>query len=215
MYKGTISGTGVKETRENEITADNVATERYFESSHEHGVLAGEHKFDVTVTATNRVRIDTGIVYAYGYLGELTEPVDLTFQLPSMAQYWIIYGELDKSVVPNTFMIKRKNNQSNPRIGQYTLRQDVLSEIKTGIFQEPLHILRVTANGIEVVDTELASEWRLQTIDKIKRVVYSDTTQRVTDTIVNGAIVTGAIQEGNHPATTAYVTEQIRKEINK
>lgn len=220
-YKGTVSGTGVIGTRENEITADNVGMFRnWIVGNDRYGVGNGvlhNCRFNAEILSTTEIRIGKGICLAYGYLGFLPKLVTFTFQLPSVEQYWIVYGELDKSVVPNTFTVKVKNNQGYADIGEYTMRQDQLSTIKTGVYQEPLYLLRVSfADGVEIVKPTNTMRWKgMRILEKINFVQYAQTTKRIINEIKDGSTIVGLIMDGDHPVSTAYVQAQIQTEINR
>lgn len=229
-YKGSVSGTGVSDTRQNEITADNVGLFRNWVVGNDsygigNGVLSNCH-FEAEILTANEIRIGKGICLAYGYMGYNDRDITFTFQLPSVTQYWIVYGEIAKSVVPNTFIVKVKNNQGYADIGEYTMRQDQLSTIKTGIYQEPLYLLRVSAdNGVEIIDPAdyLDMRWRgMQILQKINNVHYSLNTSAIVTTnkdvkinIEDGVTIVGSVMIGDYPASTAYVDEQVQIEINK
>ena len=154
-YYGKISGIGNPTERINEITADDLATLRYFQIGWDYGVVDRQgYNFLVDTEkhkGTSSIEVGKGIMFAYGYLGYVDKCV-LEFIRPAISQYHIIYVELDRSKIPNTCILKVKNNQSSTSI-ERTFRQDYLDKIRTGIFQLPLWRVKVGSNGIqEVVD---------------------------------------------------------------
>lgn len=166
-YYGKISGIGNPTERINEITADDLATLRYFQIGRDYGVIDREgYNFSIKYEInTSSVEVGKGIMFAYGYLGYVDKCV-LEFIRPAISQYHIIYVELDRSKIPNTCILKVKNNQSSTSI-ERTFRQDYLDKVRTGIFQLPLWRVKVGSNGIEeVVDLR-------QLENKIKQVEYA------------------------------------------
>lgn len=235
-HVGNISGNGDEKTRQNEITPDNVAAFRHFCVGHNSGVVYDVgHDFYATVdgfvnveddgkTETGRysttVHVADGMMFAYGYFGS-APAADFTFLPPAVEQWHIIYVELDKSVIPNTCIIKTKNNQGSGRVLPNTFRQDELSLVKTGVFQLPLWAIRITNKGIEVEDLRTneytnpqGRRYDLRTpVYYIKNVVNSDDTKRVTQTIANN--VTCAIKpkgtNDNTVANRAFVYQEIEE----
>lgn len=152
-YKGKVGGTGDKKTRENEITSDDIAVLRNYIYGWNYGVV-NEKNWIFNIEEQNdnvTVTINKGIMFAYGYFGVLSQPTSLTFIKTSVTQYRFIYAEIDKSVVPNTFSIKIKNNQGSNKINPNTFRQDYLSAVKTGVFQLPLWQITLGEMGIEEI----------------------------------------------------------------
>lgn len=208
-YAGKISGMN------NEITADDLATLRNFIIGWEHGVLnidgcnfKAEKKDSTTVT------IQKGIMFAYGYFGYLPESITIPFIKPAATQYRFIYGELDRSVTPNTFKIKVKNNQSSKKILETTFRQDYLSAIKTGIFQLPLWRIELNSNGIADIDGIYDVR---ELVDYIKQSHKSSSTHIVTGTIDSTVIVNkyyASVGEcSNHIANCQFVHKVIEAYI--
>lgn len=70
VYNGTISGTGESRTRENEITADDIATFRARIFGFDYGVIDIYNPFFAEVNG-NEVKIGKGMMFAYGYIGYL------------------------------------------------------------------------------------------------------------------------------------------------
>lgn len=189
VYKGEISGIGNSETRNNEITADDVATLRDYIINWESGVIENGFAENHDITS---VTIDFGVMFAYGYLGCLPKPVTFYFHKVALTQYQFIYAELDKSVIPNTFKVKTKNNQSGFSIKPTTFRQDELSTVKTGVYQLPLYRVTLTENGITQVDD-------LRDIKQgVKFVKYSNETKK----IKNGGEIEQGVQTDFTPAVT-------------
>lgn len=167
---GVISGYG------NEIDKDNVALMRDFILGYDYGIFVkNKQDFDARIIlgtqGENAIEISTGQLYAYGYVGRLPEPVVFDLLLPATEQYWFIYGEIDLSRVPNTFTIKAKNNGRSPNT---TWRQDVLSAVKTGIFQMPLWRFRITSNGIDA-----SSRTSLRALENETRKITADDEHKI------------------------------------
>lgn len=182
--KGKISGIGEKATRSNEITADDLAILRNYCFGKDYGIIDKENYNFVILNQTNTgIQLSKGVMYAYGYVGYI-EGTNFEFIRPSIAQYHIIYGELNKSVIPNEATLKIKNNQSKKDITLNTFRQDYLSLIKTGIFQMPLYIVKLNYDGIEeVTDIRRLSKC-------IGRSEYSPKTSHIINSLDENVILT-------------------------
>lgn len=152
VYKGKISGIGNSTTRNNEITADDLAVLKNYIYNWEYGVLNIQGwNFNAYKSGENVV-VEKGIMFAYGYFGIFPETYTIPFIKTSATQYRIIYAEIDKSVIPNTCTIKVKNNQGSDKIKPTTFRQDYLTAIRTGVFQLPLWRVKLNSEGIEDID---------------------------------------------------------------
>ena len=154
------------------------------------------------------ISVGKGIMFAYGYVGFVDE-CKLEFIRPAISQYHIIYVELDRSKIPNTCILKVKNNQSSTSI-ERTFRQDYLDKVRTGIFQLPLWRVKVGSNGIEeVVDLR-------KLYDKPKQVQYSINTKRVVGKIDSGvtAVTQPNNDNSNKIATTMFVHNATRDYID-
>lgn len=209
-YYGKISGIGNPTERINEITADDLATLRYFQIGLDYGVLNREgYNFSIKYEInTSSVEVGKGIMFAYGYLGYIDKCV-LEFIRPAISQYHIIYVELDRSKIPNICTLKVKNNQSSTSI-ERTFRQDYLDKVRTGVFQLPLWRVKVGSNGIEeVVDLR-------KLYDKPKQVQYSINTKRVVGKIDSGvtAVTQPNNDNSNKIATTMFVHNATRDYID-
>ena len=172
-YYGKISGIGNPTERINEITADDLATLRYFQIGWDYGVIDREgYNFSIKYEInTSSVEVGKGIMFAYGYLGYVDKCV-LEFIRPAIPQYHIIYVELDKSKIPNTCTLKVKNNQSSTSI-ERTFRQDYLDKVRTGIFQLPIWRIKVGSNGIEkVFDLRVDLDLLKRSIKKVEYAPY-------------------------------------------
>ena len=208
-----ISGIGNSQTRKNEITADDIATLRRYTFGWDYGVInrSGWNFNATTNYDTDMITVDKGIMFAYGYFGILTESITIPFIKPSATQYRIIYGEIDRSVVPNTFKIKVKNNQGSNKIKPTTFRQDYLTAIKTGVFQLPLWQVELNNQGIvKVVDVR-------ELKDYIKKAHHTNyTTVKVTKSISENAIATTQLitDRSKKLATTEFVHLATRKYID-
>lgn len=180
-----ISGIGNSLTRQNEITADDLAILRNYIFNWEYGVLnRSGWNFNAHIDGNNVV-VEKGIMFAYGYFGIFPETYTIPFIKPSSTQYRFIYAEIDRSVVPNTCMLKVKNNQGSDKIKPTTFRQDYLTAIRTGVFQLPLW--RVELNNEGIVKIVSVRDLR----NAIGKVKHSDnTTTRVTKEISPNAIAT-------------------------
>lgn len=128
----------------------------------------------------NRLEISEGYAFAYGYVA-YAPSTTLYFNRTSATQYHIVYLEIDKSVIPNLCAIKVKNNQASNIIKPSTLRQDILSIVKTGVFQLPLFIVELNSKGIvSVQDKRLKTKY-------IKQVNLCEETGRITEQLLAGA----------------------------
>lgn len=166
------------------------------------------------------IHLTDGMAFAYGYFGYCAA-MDIDILPPAVEQYHIIYLELNKSVIPNTCEVKVRNNQSSPRILNNAFRQDQLSTIKTGVFQMPLWIIKITNKGIVYAKD-------LRNIKKgIENVVDTVNSSNVVDGGVLGLLYSagllGNVRAETQPqgtrnktvATTAFVQNAIQTEINK
>lgn len=215
VFQGKISGYGNAATRTNEITADDVAVLRNYiigwdsMKIHISGDVYYNFLYDYTDTSFSLSR---GIVQAYGYMGILDKPLTFVFNKTAATQYHFIYAEIDKSVVPNVFSIKIKNNQASSIIKDTTFRQDVLSLVKTGVYQLPLYRITINENGINEIED-------IVTTAPIKRVKHTNVTQSVTKQIASEATAVTqsdtltAINE-KRIATLQYVHNVVRNYID-
>lgn len=202
-----ISGTGNSATRENEITADDLATIRKYIIGWDSGVING---FEVKNSTDISITLSEGLMFAYGYLG-YEKQKSFYFNKTAATQYHFIYGEIDKSVVPNTFELKVKNNQGGSQIKPTTFRQDILSMVKTGVFQLPLFKITLGSNGIE--DIESIRDIK----NAIKRVEHADITTRkvVREISPTATASTQSITDNSEKiATTMFVHNAIRNYID-
>lgn len=209
-YYGKISGIGNPTERINEITADDLATLRYFQIGLDYGVINREgYNFSIKYEInTSSVEVGKGIMFAYGYLGYIDKCV-LEFIRPAISQYHIIYVELDRSKIPNTCILKVKNNQSSTSI-ERTFRQDYLDKVRTGVFQLPLWRVKVGSNGVEeVVDLRILR-------DKPKQVEYAPNCKSVfVDIYPSVTAVTQPTSDSSEKiATTLFVHKAVRKAID-
>lgn len=200
-YQGKISGVGNKDTRYNEITADDLATLRYFQIGWDYGVIDRQgYKFDISYQlGTSSVEVSKGIMFAYGYVGYV-DSCKLEFIRPAIPQYHIIYVELDRSKIPNTCTLKVKNNQSSTSI-ERTFRQDYLDKVRTGVFQLPIWAIKFGSNGIESVEDLRPLQ------DKSKQVYYTPNCKSVFGSVSSTATATTqpVTDNSNHIATTEFV----------
>lgn len=214
VYEGKISGIGNATTRYNEITADDLAVLRHFQIGWNYGVIDREgYNFPIEYALKeSSVKIGKGIMFAYGYLGYV-DKCTVEFIRPAIPQYHIIYVELDRSKIPNTCILKVKNNQSSKSI-ERTFRQDYLDKVRTGVFQLPLWRIKVGSNGIEEVfdlrvDLDLLKP-------SIKQVEYAPYCKRVFGSINPEATATTQPITDNSEkiATTDFVYLTTRGYIN-
>ena len=225
-YKGVISGYGNAEKRENEISSDSVASLRRFIIGKDYGVLNLQDCFEPTVIGKDRIQFNGGYVYAYGYIANIPNPTVFVMNLGAIPQYYFAYVEIDKSVIPNTCTIKMKNNQNSPYMNEWTFRQDELSSVKTGIHQTPICLLRTSVEkGIEIVENYISGEEReynkhlppnVSLIGEIGKVFFTYTASKITTKIESSVTLTSQnLLVGESPASTEYVVERIREEINR
>ena len=213
----TISGKGDTDSRLNEITGDELAIYRNTIIGYPFGVIKFDyHDFNYFVES-NTIHLTDGVCFAYGYFA-YHKAIDLTILPPPVENYYVIYVRIDKSVIPNTCEIKTKNNYASPQIGENAFRQDVLSTVKTGVFEIPLWLFKATNKGI---DPRFTDKRPLK--DKILNVEYSDTSKIVKfndnlkGKLDNGvAATTQPIEDkSKKAATTEFVQMAIQAEINK
>ena len=213
-YIGKISGIGDAKTRENEITADDLAVLRNYIYGWEYGVINRVGwNFDTTVSQDkNNVIVNKGIMFAYGYFGIFPETYTIPFIKPSATQYKFIYAEIDRSVVPNTCTLKVKNNQGSDKIKPTTFRQDYLSAIRTGVFQLPLWKVKIGSEGIisiedvrdlrSYIKEAYKSEMTTRRVTKYIAGTVKATTQPITDKSERLATT-----EFVHSATKNYILQ--------
>lgn len=155
--------------------------------------------------------IHEGIMFAYGYCG-YEQAKTFYFNKTAATQYHFIYGEIDRSVIPNTFELKVKNNQGGSEVKPTTFRQDVLSTVKTGVFQLPLYRITLGSDGIEEI-TDLRDKK-----DYIKKVFYADETKKkITKEIASGAFLPWTHDTSDYSekvATTMFVHNAIKNYID-
>lgn len=219
-YKGTVTGTGEKISRINEITADNLAVERDFmigyngkfdnvagavleDDGHDFSMILSDSKFNITIT--------DGIACAYGYCAYY-DSVMFSILPPAVLQYHLIYLEIDRSRIPNACAIKIKNNQSSPYY-EMAFRQDVLSSVKTGIFQLPLWRIKMSSDGI----IEQKDLRKILLHGSIENTQHTDTAYVVRKSLENGVTCANQPLTDNSQkiANTAFVQTAISEEFNK
>lgn len=172
-----------------------------------------QYSFDVLAQDNTMLKLNKGYIVAYGYIG-YEEPKTFNFNPTAATQYHFIYGEIDRSVIPNTFELKVKNNQGGKDIKPTTFRQDILSTVKTGVFQLPLYRVKLGSNGIEEIK-DLRYELNLMK-DYIKSVKEVNDTKKITGTI-NRTVTLNWYSGGQvsdlSPADTFYVVSMVENEI--
>lgn len=221
----SVSGTGDEPTRTNEITPDNVAVFRNFAMGHNSDIrdIGGvfnipDHNFNASKGNADKfisINLTDGFCFAYGYCA-YHPATQIDFLIPVVEQYQLIYAELDRSAIPNSVQIKTKINYGS-RVLYNTFRQDVLSTIKTGKFQVPLWLVKLTNTG----EVEFKSIRVLR--DCISNVVYAHYTKRISGTIAPDAEVGIAFNDDMKPldtndntvASTRWAKARIEEEINK
>lgn len=168
------------------------------------------YSFDVLSKSDTSLKLNKGYIVAYGYVGyEKTKT--FYFNKTSATQYHFIYGEIDRSVIPNTFELKVKNNQGGSEVKPTTFRQDILSAVKTGVFQLPLYRVKLGSDGIEEVKDLRDKK------DYIKKVFHADiTTKKVVKEISGSAIATTQPTSDNSEklSTTLFVHNACRDYID-
>ena len=168
------------------------------------------YSFDILAQDDTMLKLNKGYIVAYGYVG-YEEPKTFYFNKTAATQYHFIYGEIDRSVIPNTFELKVKNNQGGSQIKPTTFRQDILSMVKTGVYQLPLYRIKLGSNGIEEVKDIRDIK------NTIKRVQYADiTTGKIVKEIWGDTIATTQPTSDNSKkiATTMFVHNAIRDYID-
>lgn len=162
-------------------------------------------------TMGTTVTVYNGCMFAYGNIGYLDKPKTFTFIYPVTTQYHFIYGEIDKSVIPNSFAIKVKNNQSNGNILPTTFRQDMLRTVKVGVFQLPLYRIKLNSSGIEEVQDLRNFK------DYPQRAYSADSTKRITGSIASNVTArTQSISDNSKKvATTLFVHNAVRNYIDR
>lgn len=205
-FKGRISGIGNKDNRINEISADEIATMRKMIFGKDYSVIKDFKLYKVNNTT---IRMTKGLVQAYGYFGYLDKEIYIQFLLPISTQYHIIYAEIDRSRVPNTFKIKVKNNQSSSEIKPNTFRQDILSSIKTGVFQMPLYVVQITKKGINFTINKKEVQTYIENVRNCNDA--KEITVSIEDDIT--AYTQTYPDRSTKVATTKYVDTAVRKEV--
>lgn len=224
--EGVISGVGEEETRYNEISSDTVASVRNWIMGYPYGIIGnpatGASYFNCSKSGRSAVTVFAGIAYAYGYYG-ISDSVEISFLNPPLTQYHMIYLEWNKSVIPNTFRVKSRNNYASPQIYKTTFRGDVLSFMKTGVFQLPVAIVAVGKNGVQEI-TDLRSSDTLYPVYRTPlltpypyKAEYADSGS---DTEIEGTLKNGvtaatiyASDSSGKIATTKYTDKEIQKNI--
>lgn len=213
MFGISVTKISLEQPLANEITVDDIAILRNYIFGWEYGVLNIEGcNFNAKLDGSGSVvTLEKGIMFAYGYFGYLPESIEIPFIKPSATQYRFIYAEIDRSTIPNTFIIKVKNNQGSDKIKPTTFRQDYLTSIRTGVFELPLWRVELNEMGIvELVDVRDLKDY-------IRTVKHSDfTTGKVLKEI--GATATGTTQsitdKSRKLATTWFVHKTVRNYID-
>lgn len=209
IYQGEISGIGNSATRKNEITAEDVATTRHFIVGWDGGVIKGFDE-DTTKRTSTSLTLNGGTMFAYSYFGHFPDTYTFHFNQTAAMQYHFIYAEIDRSIVPNTAKLKVKNNQAGKEIKPTTFRQDVLSAVKTGVYQLPLYRITLNESGIAAVED-------VRDIRKaIKKVAYANQTHKITETISSTAMAITRPVSANDTtvATTLFVHNACRDYID-
>lgn len=131
----------------------------------------------------------------------------------------------DKSVLPNAFFIGVKNNYASKEITEFSLRRDVLSAIKTGVFQLPIAIVKVDKSGIsEIIDLrETDSLYPVYQTPLLRNYPYKmEEADEAGGTEENGVLSAGITAEtqpegtnNETVATTKFGYQEILPEIEK
>lgn len=213
MFGISVTKISLEQPLANEITVDDIAILRNYIFGWEYGVLNIEGcNFNAKPDESgSAVILEKGIMFAYGYFGYLPESITIPFIKPSATQYRFIYAEIDRSTIPNTFIIKVKNNQGSDKIKPTTFRQDYLTAVRTGVFELPLWRVELNEMGIvELVDVRDLKDY-------IRTVKYSDfTTGKVLKEISDTAKgITQPITDSSRKlATTRFVYDTVRDYID-
>ena len=214
QVEGVVTGIGNEITRKNEINPDDVAVflNALFcgnsQKEEEAVGIIGANSFAVTANADSSITISEGMCIVYGYLARIGE-TKILFNISALPQYWVIVAEIDRSVVPNTFSVRALNNQSLPTIGEYTLRKDRLSAIRTGVYQLPLAVVKVDGKNLSILSDE-----RVFANYPYKSLLANET-NRITGEIRNGAGINGMIiRNSNNVCDTATAVSLIQSAVN-
>ena len=177
------------------------------------GTIANKDKIILRERKT-QITITSGLMFAYGYFGYIPKNVTLYFNPTAATQYQFVYIELSRSVIPNGCVIKVKNNQSGDAIKPTTFRQDILSAVKTGVYQLPIYRITLNSTGISEVKgfRDIPSLQGLaQLISQIKKTYTSFQTKIITESISSSAVATTQTVEDN--STKIATTEFVKKAI--
>jgi hypothetical protein len=144
-----MKGIGDAATKINEIIPSLDAKINAFIVGHTAGIIKNEF-YEFAATAIDRgVRVQGGLIQAYGYFGAADTETQINFVMPSTASYSHIYAELDLSVVPNRFSIKATPPSNS---AAFSFRQDNLSTNQSGKYQFPLWQATLTETAITLAD---------------------------------------------------------------
>lgn len=209
-YNNKISGIGNATTRINEITPEDLAVIRNYIFGFDSGVING---FTQTLNdEKTELTISKGLCFAYGYMG-YEEEKKFVFNKTSAEQYHFIYGEFDLSKIPNTFELKVKNNQGGATIKPTTFRQDILSSVRTGVYQLPLYRVKLDNTGVvEIVgikDNNIIGQGDTIYRNYPKRVEYTPITNKIIGTIDDS--VTATTQDINDNSKNIATTDFVHK----
>lgn len=219
---GAISGTGQEMTRYNEITAEVTAAVREIIVGYQYGIIKDEtgKAFKCEKTNKSKIKVFGGMAFAYGYYGMIAD-VEISFFNPPVTQYHMVYLEWNKSVLPNVFSVKTKNNYASPQIFHTTFRRDVLSFMKTGVFQLPVAIIAIGKNGIQQITDLRQSDMLYPVYNTPLLTPYPykmENADEATNTEINGILENGIETEwidAGDDSTLVASTYSTKREVYK
>lgn len=208
-YEGNVAGIGNVISRKNEMTGDMVAPFRRFCVGQDIAIIKNPgNDFDYSVEK-NILRITPGMCVIYGYVCWCHEK-EFSI-LPAAAEnYYYVYIRVDKSVVPNRVEVLLKNNYARKDLDENSLRQDVLSAIKTGVFELPLYLFKTNNKGI-VKESFLP----LDEQPRVKYLVDCIAKSRYADFAEKAVYPSGMNIINESVASTSFVHEYAKKELLK
>lgn len=208
-YEGNVAGIGNVISRKNEMTGDIVASFRRFCIGQDIAIIKKPgNDFDYSVEK-NTLRITSGMCVIYGYVCWCPEK-EFSILPPAVENYYCVYIRVDKSVIPNRVEVLLKNNYTRKDFDENSLRQDVLSATKTGVFELPLYLFKTNNKGIVKesflpLDEQPRTKYLVDRLPKSRCADFQDTAVYSNKTnIINEAVV-----------STSFVQEYVAKELLK
>jgi len=190
----SVKGIGDKSTGKNEIMPSFDAMILNFIIGITGCVLKNEMWEFASQVVDRGVRIRPGIMQAHGYFAISDSEHQINYTTPATRQYARIYAEINLAVTPHDFVIKTSALSSSTSI---PLTQDNLRTNPSGIYQMPLWLVQLEANGTIIVTDERPFA------DKIKQA------DNVATTIAGRQI--SAIFESNHYVKNATLATTATK----